>query len=346
MKKLLLLSFLFLQLFSFAQNNKYIPFPSKMISYGSIHHVRADYDFYSVYRIEINGDTTINGIKYSKYYSAEKFPDNKYTQVNPNTSGTYAKLAGGIRNDLATKKVYLYSLSTNKEELLYDFDLKVGDTIFKDEGYRSYHSLLSQESLIKIDTVWVSRIDSVLMPHDGLYHKRFNFNAFARFGKKELISSDTITSTQYFSIKMDPLIEGVGMEYNPLRSYYIFENGMQLYPQCISIDGKTVYSFPYVPPPFIKSDLCNSVITGVKEYRNNSVITLYPNPSNGKFELITHDLNNSYFEISNILGTTLLKSKIEKDEMEIDFLSQAAGIYFIRTYGPTGLIATKKIVIN
>jgi hypothetical protein len=352
MKRILFLCFLFLQLLSHAQKSKYIPFPSKMISYGYIYHGRSDYEFYSVYRAEINGDTIFNGIHYSKYYLAEKFPDNENTNPYPNTSGTYLKFAGGIRNDLATKKVYLYSLGTNTEELLYDFDLKVGDTLFKNRNYGFYHSILSSTSdhTIKIDTAWVSRIDSVLMPHDGLYHKRFNFKASFSNGKKEIIDSDSTTNLMVkgYKIKINPLIEGVGFEYNSLNVFVRFEFAWELFPQCMSIDGQTVYYkiSSMGPPPFIKPNLCNSIITGINENKDEVVATLYPNPSNGKFELLTHDLQNASFEITNILGTTILKSKIEKDKTEIDLMTQATGIYFIRIYTSTGLLTTKKIVIN
>jgi hypothetical protein len=346
MKRILFFIFLFLCLHSLAQKSKYIPFPSNLISYGYIQHWKAEYMYYSVYRAEIKGDTIFNGIDYSKYYLAEKFPDNPTTNEYPNTSGSYIKLAGGIRNDLATKKVYLYSLSTHTEELLYDFDLQVGDTLFKDRGYGFYHSLLSTDFTALIDTTWVSRIDSVLMPHDGLYHKRFNFNTRFKLGNNVLISTDNI-NVNGPKIKIDPLIEGVGIYYNPVRLLYLFENGWELYPECMSIDEQTVFNNITVNgPPFIKSNLCNSIITSIHENKEDVTATLYPNPSNGNFELLTNDLKNSFFEINNILGTIILKSKIEKDKTEIELLTQPTGIYFIRIYTPTGLIITKKIAIN
>lgn len=354
MKKIIFISFLFLYLSNTAQND-YIPFPSEMISYGYIEHGSADNYYYSAYRAEIHGDTTFNGIPYYKYYLAEKYPDNNYVHPYPNTSGGFAHLAGGIRNDVAAKKVYLYSLSTNTEELLYDFDLKVGDTIFKNRGYGFYRSLITSyrspvtSQLTLMDTAWVSRIDSILMPHDGLYHKRFNFNATFKMGSKEQqISSDSIIMNEvlYYRIKIDPLIEGLGIEFNPLRLRSMFESNWELFPQCISIAGKPVFSGPIVPAPFMDALLCNSIITGIHEQESPFTATLYPNPSNGKFQLITHDLKNSFFEINNVLGTTILKSKIEWDETKIDLSSQPTGIYFVRIYRNNGLLITKKIIIH
>jgi hypothetical protein len=349
MKKILFFGFLLAQLLSsHAQTSKYMPFPSNMISYGYINQANSDKGWYSVYRMEIKGDTIINGIPYSKYYLAQKNEDGAAQWPSSDPNG-FVKIAGGIRNDVSTKKVYLYSINTQKEQLLYDFDLHVGDTLFKNTGYGFYSSILSrpQSAYIKIDTVWVSRVDSILMPHDGLYHKRFNFNATFRDSKRYHISSDSMFKIPGLGLKINPLIEGIGEPYNPVSIIYGFEYEWILQPHCISIDGKTVYkSSSTSPPPFLNSTLCNSIITAVNESKEDQGVTLFPNPSNGKFELLTYDLKNSSFEISNILGTTILKSKIESGKTEIDLTPQPTGIYFIRIYAPTGLIMTKKIVIN
>jgi hypothetical protein len=47
-----------------------------------------------------------------------------------------------------------------------------------------------------------------------------------------------------------------------------------------------------------------------------------------------------------MLGTIIMKSKIESNKTEIDLMTQAPGIYFIRIHTPAGAIVTKKIVVN
>lgn len=352
MRKLLSLGFILLHYFVAAQTKPYIPFPADIISYGYINHGTADNNYYSVYRAEIHGDTIINGLHYSNYYLAEKAPDDPYKNPYPNTSGSFIHLAGAIRNDTASKKVYLYRPGTNAEELLYDFDLHVGDTIFKDRGYGFYHSWVNNYSFfsqdVRIDTAWVSRIDSVFMPHDGLYHRRFNFNISLKYGSfgHSHITTDTVfmNTTVYYRIKIDPLIEGVGVLYNPLRLLTQFESSFELTPQCLSIDGKAAYSNPNVPAPFINPQLCKSVFTGIDEEKHSVSLTVYPNPTSGKFNLVTSNAQKRMFIISNIVGTTILKSIVEKEVTEIDLSLQTPGLYLIQVHNPDGTIITKKLI--
>jgi hypothetical protein len=320
MKKIVSLCVFLLQLtFVNAQNGKYIPFPSNMIIAGFYEHGSGPPDRVS-FRWETGGDTIINAIHYSKEYSGND-------------------MIGGIRNDIPNKKVYRYSLTTKTEQLLYDFDLKVGDTIFKKNGFGFFPYLLPSPPGVKIDTAWVSRIDSVYMPHDGVYHKRFNFIAKVNINGigTVLINTDSEkTSNVSIDIKFNPLVEGVGEFYNPITFY---SPGLYLWRQffqCVSIDRKIV----------IGSTLCNSIIFSVSEKNTRNSFTVYPNPSNGKLELKANLTMNNYFEITNILGKKIYTEKIENEITEIDLSTEKPGIYFIRIYNTTGNSQTKKIVIN
>ena len=93
-----------------------------------------------------DGDTIINSVAFKKLM----YVGNTQSQVVPLTpiSGYY----GAIRNDIPNKKVYL---GTN---VLYDFDLTIGDSILTNFG-SPYKEPVSQ-------------IDSVL--YCGEYHKRYS----------------------------------------------------------------------------------------------------------------------------------------------------------------------------
>lgn len=349
MKKYLFLSILFLYLASaIAQNGNYIPFPSNMIVYTYENRANSDKGWYSVSRLEIQGDTLLNGFHYSKYFLAKVNKDGTSFPTS-NLSGR-SVLKGGIRNDISTKKVYLYSFSSNTEELLYDFDLHLGDTLFKNDGYKFYHSLLEDEFYPKIDTVWVSRVDSVLMPHDNLYHKRFNFETKYRIYTNkpyETITSDKLSAIpgSGFILKINPLIEGVGPDYNPISSYGHFEYHWDYQLFCRSIDKKISYADTASRPPFMLKANCNSIITGVDENEESGFLMLYPNPSNGKFDLTT-GTSIKFFEICNLLGVKILSATIETNKMEIDISGQSSGIYFIRFFYRDGTSVTKKIMIE
>lgn len=346
MKKYLFLSTFILQLtIATAQQGKYIPFPSNMIvnSYS----FRADHDIQwrTASRFEIKGDTVINGLHYSKYYVA--------SGVKSYEIKSLTRLKGAIRNDIPSKKVFLYSFINNTEELLYDFNLQVGDTLFKNNGFKFYHSLLDDEFYEKIDTVWVSRIDSILMPHDNQYHKRFHFTTkFQIYDHMPwvTITSDTISfnSNLGFDIKISSLIEGVGLDHDPITMLHTFEWYYESKLICSSIDNKTVCEYPKPPvPPYIDIAYCNSILTGIDDKENNAAtFTLYPNPSKGKFNLETRENGITFFEISNLFGVKILSSKVEHNKMEIDLSSESSGIYFIRYFLKDGTSSTKKIRIQ
>lgn len=349
MKKSITLFFICLIAFCTAQNSNYIPFPSTLVSYGYNHIYGADYHYFSIFRAEINGDTLFNGIHYSKYYLAEKFPDNQYLQQYPNPSGPYNILVGGIRNDIQAKKVYLYSIKTKTEELLYDFDLHVGDTLFKDTGYGLPRSILdSWQPLKNRDTVWVSRIDSILMPHDGRYHRRFNLKA--RYGYTSTyytITSDTVFVAPHkeYRIKINPLIEGVGFPYSPISLLMGFEAGYELALYCMTIDKKTWYH-GNIPPPFMYDAYCYSIIDAVNENEKIELVSIYPNPGDGKFKLVAPDFHPSFIEVTNALGICIFKSTIENETTDFDLSTQAPGMYFIRIFNADNTCMSRKLIIR
>jgi len=330
-----------------AQNGKYIPFPSQMITYTYAARGNSEAGWYSVSRFEIGKDTLINGFHYSKYFLAES---NKNGIFSPFAKlEELTKLVGAIRNDTPAKKVYLYTFDTNAETLLYDFDLHLGDTLFKNDGYRFYKSLLGDEIFPTIDTVWVSSIDSILMAHDGLYHKRFNFKTWFRpYNKSYLISSDTVyyNNLEGVKIRINSLVEGVGTDYAPVTTFNEFEHNWDYFLYCRSIDGKTVNNPNKNAPPFMSTIYCDPIVTGIdKEEKINSV-KLYPNPSMGRFSLTTLNSESKSFEIINLLGVKIFNSTIEKDLTEIDLSAYPSGIYFICVYNKYGQSVTKKIMIE
>jgi hypothetical protein len=331
MKKVVLLTYccLLMELAN-AQNGKYIPFPSSMIIYGYTLSGYASSGDYINHRLEIGGDTIINSIHYMKQY-AEK------------------TVTAGIRNDIPNKKVYRYLFNTHAEELLYDFDLNVGDTIFKKNGFGFFPDLFLTPLYIKIDTAWVFRIDSILMPHDNLYHKRFNFMAKVKplMSPSVLANSDKLIHSGTVNIKIEPLIEGVGEYYNAISEFDDKEYFWSLRYFCISIDKKTIISDPGpgMSPPHDPA-LCNTIITNVAEEIGLNRSVLFPNPSNGKLELRTKPSINNHFEINDILGKKIYASKIENETTAIDLRDETPGIYFIRIYSTTGNSQTLKLIIN
>ena len=88
-----------------------------------------------------------------------------------------------------------------------------------------------------------------------------------------------------------------------------------------------------------------SQITSVNNIGNNDFINIYPNPSNGLFNLS----GSSQFEslrIIDITGKIVFNSKFQNfTNSKIDLINQPSGIYFITIKTETG-IYTKKIIIQ
>jgi hypothetical protein len=87
---------------------------------------------------------------------------------------------------------------------------------------------------------------------------------------------------------------------------------------------------------------------GIAENKNLTTISVYPNPSNGKFQFELsgwESAKKSNLEIYNMLGEKIYQSEITNPNSEIDLSNQKSGIYFMEIYcGET--VLTKKIIIK
>ena len=335
MKKLLVILIFSFSLVQLRAQSAYIPFPANMVVYGYSHYILSMGDEYWVpHRTEINGDTLIGAYNYALVYSG----------VTP------ISLTGGVRNDTLNKKVYFYSFTTNTEKVLYDFDLSVGDTVNATSGYGFYDQLVTTEmpSIATLDTAWVTSIDSVLMPHDGLYHKRFRFNGI--YQGPLSAGSLVDTTDQYWmqpagsgSMVVTSLVEGVGQLYNPLSYFGEFEYVNYYYVWCASIDGISVVTPGGASPPFMNNIYCDQLYLSLNEFDEVIEINLYPNPTNGKFK-IEAELNFNSIEITDVLGKIIYQSELKNKSNEIDLSDKFSGIYFVRLSDSKGNSVVKKIV--
>ena len=84
------------------------------------------------------------------------------------------------------------------------------------------------------------------------------------------------------------------------------------------------------------------------ETSSSSFINIYPNPSNGKFQITLEGSQvekNCKMEIYNVYGEIIYQSPITNTKSEIDLRNKTNGLYFVKIYkGKT--ILTKKIVIE
>jgi len=95
---------------------------------------------------------------------------------------------------------------------------------------------------------------------------------------------------------------------------------------------------------YVKDNFVCNLHLAVDESINLIDISIFPNPSTGIFELKTNGKNISEFEITNILGETILKSKINSNKIEIDLSEYVNGIYFVKVVDDKGNSGVKKII--
>ena len=86
-------------------------------------------------------------------------------------------------------------------------------------------------------------------------------------------------------------------------------------------------------------------ITGIDELKNRT-IAVFPNPSNGKFDIQSQEEIKSV-EIHNILGERIYyKLLTNKQQNVIDISSEPAGIYFVLIRTDIGMTSKKIVVIK
>ncbi len=204
MKNLIFLFSLLITNYSFGQTSIYHPFPDSNSgwNYSYYQYMCMFGDAREEYSIIIAGDTTINSQTYHKL---------SIPYVSFYTSGTctqthFPEYKGAIRQDVLNKTVYFVPPSGSTEELLYDFNISIGDTV---RGYLSSNSGT-------YDTVL--SIDSVLVGND--FRKRWYINDWYEI---------------YY-------IEGIGSTYGLLENSPGYSTDADLYNlDCFMQEEQTLY---------------------------------------------------------------------------------------------------------
>jgi plastocyanin len=121
----------------------------------------------------------------------------------------------------------------------------------------------------------------------------------------------------------------------------------------VTPDKLTAGTHYYVCTPHASSGMKASIIvqnktTGIAENQLKENITVYPNPTNGKFQITYGDLNfskNYSLEIYNVNGERMYNSVITNPKSDIDLSNQSKGVYFMKFHDGQAVL-TKKIVIQ
>lgn len=142
-----------------AQTNVYHPFPDSSANWNfTVQNVCWGIFGNSLYQhqmsIELGPDTVINLTTYHSLRIPAYIVNAGPNCFNP-PPGNYilpGKYAGAIRNDHAARKTYIIPEQSSVEQLLYDFNWQVGDTI---TGYLDSPNAAVEDTVISIDSVLV-----------------------------------------------------------------------------------------------------------------------------------------------------------------------------------------------
>lgn len=83
-----------------------------------------------------------------------------------------------------------------------------------------------------------------------------------------------------------------------------------------------------------------------EQHYAESFMTIFPNPSNGKFTINCSLIEHSQLIFSNILGDIIYLIDIKSKSTEIDLSNQPKGIYFYQLQSNSKILENGKVIIN
>ncbi|MDH8701794.1 hypothetical protein M2138_001144 [Dysgonomonadaceae bacterium PH5-43] len=269
-------------------------------------------------RFSFDGDTIINNKRYTKVYYEYASYDKQTNTVGDYYSYEYF---AAVREDTINQKIYtiysddLYNDRKDREHLLADFDLKVGDKMPEVMGIDG----------VPDRELFVTKIDSVEI--QGSLRKRICFK------ENRWVPEDDYWN---FDRPIEYWIEGIGSNYS-----LFFPAALQIidgreFPilSCFYVNGELIYENPYYTE-------MNGVLFGVENkcyhYSGFGVAIINIKESNislsptyvDSYIQIEGNKNNCLYSIVDMNGSVVKKGNVEN---EIDVVDLPSGAYGLTLY--------------
>jgi hypothetical protein len=287
--------------FSQLHSQSYTPFPELPSRW---HDSNTYCDFgvmmgqYYLNNITSEADTSISGTIYKKIFNE---PSSAWGSclIQPNGTFTYfpKNYVGALRQDSFQKKIFFLPRDSSSEQLLYNFNLQVGDTI-------PTLFYVSPPSNIKFSIV--ASIDSFVS--NTINYKRYHLNIF-----------DSIQQQFFLG---NSWIEGIGSDgglFHQIYNRFTMGAGEQSL-TCFSTNGNTIF------PIFSQTD-CDMINSINHFYEIN--ISAYPNPAS---EFITiRSFSTTSYTILSIQSQPLLSGTAQPNQ-SISISQLPNGIYFLSVF--------------
>jgi hypothetical protein len=87
---------------------------------------------------------------------------------------------------------------------------------------------------------------------------------------------------------------------------------------------------------------CSTSIQG--DYKENSTINIYPNPSDGIINIDIENINNATIEIYDVNGSMIFSKALHSESEKIDISGFAEGIYLVKVKQDNSVIIEKVVV--
>jgi hypothetical protein len=315
------LCFSFLSMNLFSQNEYF----SNNVSWGVEHGAQGPwYGNYDRVKYSVQGDTVIENTLYKKIYEAGIYISYQSTSPeNPWQQNTYSETT--INNPLPRlivrsqgMRMYKWNTQNQIEELLYDFDVAVGDTMYIHPEMFFY-------------PIVVESVDSILIA--GEYRRIIE-----------------VVSTELEEIICPTFIEGIGNLKAHLDGItFVDVSDIKSNLICYSYNDEYFQiDFNYELMP--SSEECEYVV-GIEEIVDYSKLRLYPNPidGNGSIQISGIDKSeNILITFFDLTGKCIhsVKTFCSGNLITLNNLRFPAGYYQVQVQFDNKRTANFKIVVN
>ena len=294
-----------------AQAQQYIPFPTQGDSavWRTLYYGRGrptSIEYWVNYSFIFEKDTVSEGKTYHKLKNYNVF----YNRDNGGpirASLNEDEFNFGFREE--NKRIYITEFNNYSEYVLYDFNLKAGDTLKRKKG--SYN-----------EAIYILSVDSI----------KLNDNTFRRY----------YTESEDNKEVSNIVVEGIGgIRHSFVGELECFSLGeTQIYKRFDY--GKCGIARDYNP----NIDKYKGVV-GMENTGSDKVsFKVFPNPSTGQFTIQTQSIfSESYICVRDVLGRIVHSERLQFPNQTINISNQPKGLYFVELYF-NGEKSIQKVIVQ
>lgn len=249
--------------------------------------------------VQIKKDTSFNTLNY------------RLVELSLDSNKSFNTI-GFIREDILTKKVYFLEKDSVNEKLIYDFSLKLGDSVIVYS--RGYEPFKAGFNYLKVE-----KIDSVLI--NGIKTKQIHFKH------------------RIYSMVTEFWIEGIGSSNGIIYSGIIDRIRLEsTLPNLLCVE----YGNDLI---FKRFNFCYSKKQVGLNQLNKNDLNIYPNPNQGTFVLsVNDDSELNSIRVFDMTGKEFEfeKTDISTNKILINLSNITAGLYIIETIDTNGILKSFK----